>query len=155
MHCPTCNAKDTKVIDSRMTGDGMGIRRRRECEKCGHRFSTIEEMEILDLVVVKRDGRREQYRRDKLEGGLRKALQKRPTTEESFHRLVGTIERDLQRKKKSEITASEIGEMVMHRLRTFDKIAYIRFASVYRAFEDVDTFARELQSLVKKGKRGR
>ena len=152
MHCLSCNAKDTKVIDSRLASDGAGIRRRRECERCGQRFSTIEEMEILDLAVVKRDGRREQYRRDKLESGLRKALEKRPVTREKLHALLGAIERDLQRKKKSEITTREIGEMVMHRLKTFDKVAYIRFASVYRAFEDVDTFARELRTLVKKRK---
>lgn len=153
MHCPICTTKETKVIDSRLAADGLSIRRRRECEKCGQRFSTVEEMEILDLTVVKRDGRREQYRRDKIESGLRKALQKRPVTEEAIHSLVGQIERDLQRKKKSEITAREIGEVVMHRLKGFDKVAYIRFASVYRAFEDVDTFARELRSLAKKRKK--
>ncbi len=148
MRCPICNAADTKVIDSRLTGDGIGIRRRRECEKCEHRFSTVERVELLDLAVVKRDGRREAYRREKVASGLRKALEKRPYTEDRFQKLVGEIERDIQRAKKDEITSGEIGEMVMNRLKGFDKIAYIRFASVYRSFEDVDQFAGELAALI-------
>jgi transcriptional repressor NrdR len=151
MCCPVCNNKDTKVVDSRMGGDGASIRRRRECEKCGFRFSTLEEVEILDLSVVKRDGRREAYSRDKIESGLRRALEKRPYTQSDFKNLVGTVERDIQKKRKSEMTSKEIGEIIMNRLHHFDKVAYIRFASVYRSFEDVKTFERELKKL--KGKK--
>ncbi|MBI4457620.1 transcriptional repressor NrdR [Candidatus Uhrbacteria bacterium] len=148
MRCPVCNFSDTKVVDSRMTGDGLRIRRRRECMKCGYRFSTFEEVEILDVSVVKRDGRREPYLREKLENGLRKALEKRPFTGERFKSLVGSIERDIQKKKKAELTSREIGEIVMKRLRQFDTIAYIRFASVYRSFTDVKTFQDEIDKLM-------
>ena len=148
MRCPICNAADTKVVDSRLTGDGIGIRRRRECEKCGHRFSTVERVELLDLAVVKRDGRREMYRREKIASGLRKALEKRPYTEDQFQKLLGEVERSIGRTKKDEITSAEIGEIVMNCLKKFDKVAYIRFASVYRSFEDVDEFAKELGALL-------
>jgi len=148
MRCPICNAADTKVVDSRLMGDGIGIRRRRECEKCGFRFSTVERVELLDLAVVKRDGRREMYRREKIASGLRKALEKRPYTEDQFQKLLGEVERNIGRTKKDEITSSEIGEIVMECLRKFDKVAYIRFASVYRSFEDVDEFAKELGALL-------
>lgn len=153
MHCPVCGNVDTKVVDSRMGGDGASIRRRRECEKCGYRFSTLEEVEILDLSVVKRDGRREPYDREKLESGLRKALEKRSFTSSDFKTLLGSIERDFQKKRKSEVTSAEIGEIVMNRLKTFDKVAYIRFASVYRSFEDVKTFEKELKKLKNKNKK--
>jgi transcriptional repressor NrdR len=136
-----------------MTADGMGIRRRRECEKCSYRFSTLEGVEILDLTVVKRDGRRDSYRREKIASGLRKALEKRPYTVEQFQKLVGEIERDIQRARKDELTSAEVGEIVMDRLRRFDKVAYIRFASVYRSFEDVDRFAAELRSLLEPKKK--
>ncbi len=147
MRCTVCNYKDTKVIDSRLAQNGMSIRRRRECLKCKFRFSTLEEGEILDLTVVKRDGRREAYSREKLESGLRKALQKRPVTAERFKDLVNAIERDLQKTRKNEVTSGVIGEIVMDRLKQFDKVAYIRFASVYRAFEDVKTFQEALENL--------
>ncbi|MBI4280582.1 transcriptional repressor NrdR [Candidatus Uhrbacteria bacterium] len=153
MRCPICNYQDTKVIDSRMASDGMSIRRRRECERCDYRFSTMEEMELLDLMVVKRDGRREPYSREKLERGLRKALEKRQYTDLEFQKLIHSIERDVQKKKRNELRSSEIGEMVMNRLRSFDKVAYIRFASVYRAFEDVKTFQQELNALLGKERR--
>lgn len=148
MHCPACNSADTKVVDSRMSGDGMSIRRRRECERCGHRFSTLESLEILELTVVKRDGSRQPYSSDKLEAGLRRALQKRAITADDFRKLVNLIERDIQKLKKDEVTSAEVGEIVMHRLQQFDKVAYIRFASVYRSFEDVKTFERELKRLM-------
>lgn len=148
MHCPVCNYNDTKVVDSRLSSDGMSIRRRRECEKCGYRFSTKEETELLDLMVVKRDGRREPYSREKLERGLHKALEKRQYTDLDFQNLVHGIERDIQKKKKNELRSSDVGEIVMRRLRNFDKVAYIRFASVYRAFEDVDSFQEELNRLL-------
>ncbi len=153
MHCPVCKHEDTKVVDSRLATDGGAIRRRRECEKCGYRFSTNEEVELLDLTIVKRDGRRESYSRAKLENGLKKSLQKRPVTDASFRSLSQRIERDIQRLKSDEITSADLGEIVMNQLKTFDKVAYIRFASVYRQFEDVASFKRELDKLAKKKKR--
>ncbi len=149
MQCPVCNYKDTKVNDSRISGDGLSIRRRRECRKCRYRFSTTEEVEILDLAIIKRDARREPYSRNKLARGLETALEKRPITAERFKKLLNNIERDLQKKKKREITSSDVGEIVMKQLKKFDKVAYIRFASVYRSFEDVDTFRKELAKLTK------
>lgn len=152
MYCPVCNNKDTKVIDSRLAADGMAIRRRRECEKCDFRFSTVEEVTLLDLTVIKRDGRREAYSREKLVGGLERSLEKRPYTEIDFQKLIHRIERDVQKKRRGELTSAELGEIVMRVLKKFDKIAYIRFASVYRAFEDVATFERELKELSKRKK---
>lgn len=154
MRCPVCTSEDTKVVDSRIAADGLGIRRRRECEACEYRFSTVEEVEILDLAVTKRDGRREPYLREKLEAGLRRALEKRPCTPDQFKSLVGGVERDIQKRKKDEVSSEEIGEIVMSQLREFDTVAYIRFASVYRAFADVKTFQEELDRL-EKGARGK
>ena len=150
MYCAVCNHKDTKVIDSRISTDGASVRRRRECDKCGFRFSTLEEVELMDLMVVKRDGRRESYSRDKLIRGLEKALEKRPYTDQSFQGLVHKIERNIQKKTHGQITTAELGDIVMANLKTFDKVAYIRFASVYRSFEDVKTFERELNKLIGK-----
>jgi transcriptional repressor NrdR len=154
MRCVACNHKESKVIDSRLSQGGMSIRRRRQCLKCQFRFSTVEESEILDLTVVKRDGRREAYMREKLESGLRKAFQKRAITAENFKELVNQIERDLQRRKRNEVTTREIGEVVMNRLKHVDTVAYIRFASVYRAFEDVKTFQDALEHLAQSSKAG-
>ena len=153
MHCPVCNHEDTRVVDSRLTGEGTAIRRRRECDACGYRFSTNEEIELLDLTVVKRDGVRQAYSREKMEHGLKKALEKRPVTDAAFRTLVHGIERDIQRKKEDELTSADIGEIVMNRLKSFDKVAYIRFASVYRQFEDVDSFSKELEQLVSRSKK--
>lgn len=152
MRCPVCDSDDTKVVDSRVAADGLSIRRRRECEKCDFRFSTVEAMEIMDLAVFKSDGRREPYAREKLESGLRKALEKRPHAPERFRALISAIECDIQRMRKSEVKSSEIGEIVMKHLRKFDSVAYIRFASVYRSFEDVQTFKDELERLVSKSR---
>ena len=152
MFCAVCNHKDTKVIDSRISTDGASVRRRRECEKCGFRFSTLEELELLDLTVVKRDGRRESYSREKMIRGLEKALEKRPYTDQDFQSLVHKIERNIQKKTHGQITTGELGDIVMNHLKTFDKVAYIRFASVYRSFEDVKTFERELNKLMGKNK---
>jgi transcriptional repressor NrdR len=149
MFCPICRHHETHVVDSRVTTDGMTIRRRRECEKCQYRFSTTEEMELLDIVVVKHDGRRETYAREKLKRGILQSLTKRPYTEDGFERLIHQIERDIQKKKKREITSSEVGELVMKHLSKFDTVAYIRFASIYRAFEDVSKFQSEIQTLKK------
>lgn len=152
MKCPVCHFEDTKVIDSRMSGDGFLIRRRRECLKCEFRFSTHEEMEILDLVIVKRDGRRENYNRDKVAAGLKKALEKRDVDEEKFKKLIYCIERDLQVINKNEIDSKDIGEIVMKNLKKLDKVAYIRYASVYQSFECLEEFSEELDKLLKNKK---
>lgn len=124
------------------------IRRRRECLKCGYRFSTKEETEILDLTILKRDGRKEAYDKEKVKRGLLIALEKRPYDTEGLNQLIHTIERDIQKLKKSEVTSQEIGEIVMANLDKFDKIAYIRFASVYRQFKDVEVFYKEIDKLI-------
>ena len=154
MYCAVCNHKDSKVIDSRISTDGASVRRRRECEKCGFRFSTLEEVELLDLTVIKRDGRRESYSREKMIRGLEKSLEKRPYTDQAFQKLVHKIERDVQKKRRGQLTSEELGEILMKHLKVFDKVAYIRFASVYRSFEDVETFEDELRKLKRKS-RGR
>lgn len=152
MKCPVCYYQDTKVVDSRVASDGLSIRRRRECLKCGFRFSTYEEIEILDLTIVKRDGRKEAYSREKIVRGLRKSLEKRPITEERFKKLINAIERDIQALRKNEITSNQVGQIVMKNLKKVDQIAYIRFASVYQSFKDVQTFQRELNKLIKNKK---
>lgn len=139
-------------MDSRVAADGLSIRRRRECLKCGYRFSTYEEVEILDLTVVKRDGRKENYGRDKLVKGLKRALEKRPITEEKFKKLVSLIERDIQSLRKNEIISDQIGQIVMKQLKKIDQVAYIRFASVYESFKDAQSFKRELNKLIKSKK---
>jgi transcriptional repressor NrdR len=151
MRCPVCNFKSTRVVDSRLATDGMSVRRRRECEKarCGFRFSTAEEAELLDVSIVKRDGKREAYLREKLISGLKKALEKRPYTDAQFHNLVQKIERDIQKRRSGEITSIELGEILMKQLKRFDKVAYIRFASVYHSFEGLDVFEKELKKLIK------
>jgi transcriptional repressor NrdR len=150
MNCPACGEHDTKVIDSRMLTNGGGIRRRRECGVCDFRFSTIEEIQILDLSVIKRDGMREPYSRSKLSNGLKKSFEKRPISNDDFLRLLQIIERDIQILKKSEVTTGEIGEIVMKRLKRIDEVAYIRFASVYQAFPDVKSFHNAIEQLFKK-----
>lgn len=153
MRCPICYHEETKVLDSRSASDDLAIRRRRECAKCGFRFSTYEEIELLDLMVVKRDGRREVYSREKLEKGLRRALEKRPTDGDKFKQLVNNIERDIQvhvknKKTGPAIGSEDIGEIVMKNLKKVDKVAYIRFASVYKSFTDAGEFAEEIKSLL-------
>lgn len=150
MRCPVCNNRDTSVVDTRAADDNLAVRRRRECDKCHYRFSTLEEMELLDIVVIKQDGQRESYSREKIENGVKRSLTKRPFTQENFHRLIHAIERDIQKKKAREVGSAEIGEIVMKHLRLFDKVAYIRFASVYRDFKDVKTFEKEISKLGKK-----
>ena len=149
MKCPICYYNDTKVVDSRVSTDGSSIRRRRECLKCSFRFSTYEEIELLELVIVKRDGRREAYSRDKLISGLKKSCEKRPITADRFKRLIHAIERDLQKLKKSEITSKQIGVAVMKNLKKLDQIAYIRYASIYESFKDATDFKKELNKLIK------
>lgn len=150
MKCPACNFNDTKVVDSRAATDGFSIRRRRECLKCGFRFSTYEEMEILNLSIVKRDGHKESYGRDKMIKGLKRALEKRSITDDDFKKLVNRIERDLQLLKKNEVTTQQIGQIVMKNLRKTDQVAYIRYASVYESFKDAQTFQKELNKLLEK-----
>jgi len=148
MRCPNCDNSDTKVLDSRPVEDGSAIRRRRECDKCGFRFSTYEEIEILDLSVIKRDGSTQPYTREKLERGIQRAFEKREHTDQTFKKIISGIEQDIQKKAKdSQIVSSEIGEIVMKRLKRVDKVAYIRFASVYRQFADVEEFKEVLEKL--------
>lgn len=153
MICPVCHFQDTKVVDSRVINDGMSIRRRRECLKCNFRFSTYEEMEILDLSVVKQDGSKENYSRDKLMKGLRRSFEKRPITEDRFKKLVNSIERDLQAINKGEVSSAKIGIIIMKYLKRIDKVAYIRFASVYQDFKDLETFQEELGKLTRRKKK--
>jgi transcriptional repressor NrdR len=151
MKCPSCHFSETKVLDSRSVSDGLAIRRRRECLKCGFRFSTYEEVEILNLTVIKRNGGKDNYSREKLESGLKKALEKRPVTGDEFKKLIGNIERDIQIRGKDEIKTSDIGEIVMKRLKKLDEVAYIRFASVYQSFRDAETFHKEINKLLREG----
>lgn len=153
MKCPVCYYQDTKVIDSRVASDGLSIRRRRECLKCGFRFSTYESIEILDLTVVKKDGTKELYSRDKLMRGLKRSLEKRPITEDKFKKLIGSIERDLQVLRRAEVTSGRVGKIIMKHLRKIDQIAYIRFASVYQSFDNIETFKKELDKLITKKKK--
>lgn len=148
MRCPSCSHEDTKVIDSRVASDGLSIRRRRECEKCAFRFSTYEELEILELIVSKRDGREEPYTRDKLESGIRKALEKRPVERDDYRRLVSEIEQEIQKKREDgKIESREIGRITMKKLKDFDLVAYLRFTSVYQQFENITEFKKALQKL--------
>ncbi|KKU48110.1 transcriptional regulator NrdR [Candidatus Uhrbacteria bacterium RIFCSPLOWO2_12_FULL_46_10] len=147
MKCPACNFLETKVIDSRLSAEGVAIRRRRECLKCEFRFSTYEEVQILDLTIIKRDGSREPYSREKLVAGLKKSFEKRPITRDDLARLVQIIERDIQVLRKPEVSSLAIGEIVMKRLRQIDEVAYIRFASVYQGFKDAEMFHRAIEQL--------
>lgn len=149
MKCPICLYQDTKVIDSRISSDGLSIRRRRECLKCVFRFSTYEEMEILDLTVVKRDGIKESYNREKIIKGLKKALEKRIITDDKFKKLIHSIERDIQAIHKNEVVSNKIGKIIMKHLKKVDQVAYIRFASVYESFKDAIEFRKELNKLIK------
>ncbi len=148
MRCPNCQNEDTKVLDSRPVDEGEAIRRRRECEKCEFRFSTYEEIEILDLTVVKKDGSKQMFTKEKLERAIRLPMDKRPHTDETLRKLLSSIEIEIQKKAKDgEISSAEIGEIVMKKLKKTDKVAYIRFAAVYREFEDVEEFKEELKKL--------
>lgn len=155
MRCPVCGTEETRVVDSRAIENGAAIRRRRECPKCDHRFSTVEQVELLRLMVVKKDGRREPYQREKLEGGIRKALEKRPVAEGRVRELLAAIERDLQVEGDEEITSRTVGSVVIRHLKGLDEVAYIRFASVYKSFRDAETFGTELKRLRKMGRASR
>ncbi|MBI2082562.1 MAG: transcriptional repressor NrdR [Deltaproteobacteria bacterium] len=150
MKCPFCNHSETSVIDSRLAKEGEMIRRRRECESCQKRFTTYERVEELMPVIVKKDGRRAPYDRNKVLSGIHKACEKRPVATETIEKIVDQIEREIQELGEKEISSSEIGERVMRELHKLDQVAYVRFASVYRQFKDLNEFMDELQGLLKK-----
>ncbi len=147
MRCPNCGAGDSKVIDSRPVEEGNSIRRRRECLACQKRFTTFEVLESLQIIVIKKNGEKELFDRTKLLGGILKATQKRPVNAED---IVNSVENELQNSLKNEVTTTEIGEMVMEKLKAADKVAYVRFASVYREFTDVNNFLDELMELIRR-----
>ena len=153
MRCPSCRREDTKVIDSRISGAGISIRRRRACKRCDFRFSTVEEVQILDLTVIKRNGAREPYSRDKLQLGLEKSFEKRPITTGDLLHLVQIIERDIQLLRQPEVSSKTIGDIVMKRLKQVDEVAFIRFASVYQGFKDADMFHQAIEQLNVRGRR--
>jgi transcriptional repressor NrdR len=146
--CPSCRKSETRVVDSR--DDESVVRRRRECLGCKHRFTTYERMEAPRLFVVKKDGRREQYNRDKVLSGLRRACEKRPVADAKMEELTASLERELFSRGESEVQSALIGEKLMEALKSLDKVAYIRFASVYRSFRDVESFQAELADLLAK-----
>lgn len=150
MRCPKCGCQDDKVIDSRASREGATIRRRRECIACGYRFTTYEEIERAGLVVVKRDNRREEFSKEKLLSGLRKACQKRPVSPKAIEDLVERIVNDISDRYEREVPAEEIGRQVMEGLREVDEVAYVRFASVYRRFQEATDFVHEVQKLESK-----
>lgn len=149
MICPFCSHNETKVVDSRDTNEGKITRRRRECLKCSARFSTYEEVELLRLTVVKKDGSKTDYDKTKIENGIKKALEKRPVSQEKFAKLMGDIEYCLHSLEKPEITTREIGRLVLAKLRQLDEVAYVRFASVYKSFGSIESFKRELDTFDK------
>ena len=149
MKCPFCNAADTKVIDSRPADDNSSIRRRRQCEVCGKRFTTYEKLETMPLMVIKKDNSRETYDRSKIESGIIHSCHKRPVSTQQISALVDEIENTIFNMEEKEIPTSVIGELVMRKLKDLDPVAYVRFASVYREFKDVNTFMDELGKLLK------
>ncbi len=148
MRCPFCAKDDTRVLDSRDSAEGTIIRRRRECEACKRRFTTYERIEELNPLVVKKDGRREAFDRDKLLSGLKKAVEKRPVSPDQLEVFVTAIERKLQELGEKEVPSSKLGELVMEKLPTLDEVAYVRFASVYRSFRDISEFMDELKDIL-------
>ena len=150
MKCPYCGNPDTRVIDSRPAEDGSSIRRRRSCDTCGKRFTTYEKVETITLIVIKKDNNREQYDRGKIEKGILQACYKRPVPAEVIRKTVEQIETEIFNREEKEIPSKVIGEIVMHKLKDLDEVAYVRFASVYREFKDVNTFMEELKSILDK-----
>jgi len=153
MKCPFCGHAENKVIDSRISKDGKAVRRRRECLNCAKRFTTYEYVEDVLPMVVKKDGRREQFDRQKILNGIKKACEKRPISMESIDKLVENVEQACQEMQIEEISSTIIGEKIMNELNAFDGVAYVRFASVYRQFRDVGEFMSELKDLLSKGKK--
>lgn len=150
MKCPYCGNPDTRVIDSRPAEDGSSIRRRRSCDTCGKRFTTYEKVETIPLIVIKKDNNREQYDWGKIEKGILQACYKRPVPAEVIRKTVEQIETEIFNREEKEIPSKVIGEIVMHKLKDLDEVAYVRFASVYREFKDVNTFMEELKSILDK-----
>ena len=148
MRCPFCDNEDTKVIDSRPIDDGKAIRRRRECEKCGKRFTTYEKVETTIIMIIKKDGSRQAFDRDKLMNGIIKACEKRPVALADIEGVVDSIECGLNNMMEKEVKSTFLGELVMEQLKDLDEVAYVRFASVYRSFKDVNTFIKEIEALV-------
>ncbi len=150
MKCPYCGSEGTRVIDSRPAEDNCSIRRRRMCDGCGKRFTTYEKVETIPLIVIKKDNNREQYDRSKIEAGILRACHKRPVSAAKINRLVDEIETEVFNREEKEIESSVIGEIVMDKLRGLEAVAYVRFASVYREFKDINTFMNELKKILDK-----
>jgi transcriptional repressor NrdR len=148
--CPYCGSPNTRVVDKRESEDKKAVRRRRECTKCGKRFTTYERVETLDILVIKKDGVREPFDRDKIRSGIVKACIKRPVTAEQIDKITDEVEAEIRLKPEKEIPSQKIGEMVISKLKKLDKVAYIRFASIYREFADLADFQKALRELLKK-----
>ncbi len=153
MKCPFCENSDTRVIDSRPTEEGHAIRRRRECDVCGKRFTTYEKVEEVFFMVVKKDGSREAFDRNKVINGMLKACEKRPVSMADIESVASEVERSLNNMMEKEVESSVIGEEIMRRLKDLDEVAYVRFASVYRQFKDVNTFVEEIEKMLREGKK--
>ena len=151
MRCPFCGKDNTRVIDSRPAEDGNAIRRRRECDVCRKRFTTYEKVEMIPLIVIKKDNNREQYNRGKIENGVLRACYKRPASAEEIQKCIDRIETKIFSLEEKEIPSSAIGEIVMDELKKLDEVAYVRFASVYREFKDVNTFMDEIKKILDRG----
>lgn len=152
MLCPKCQNNGSRVIDSRPTDDGKAIRRRRECEECGFRFTTFERIEVIPLLVVKKNGDREEFNREKVLRGLVRSAEKRPVSMEQMEQIVDRVENKVRESGENEISTNLIGEYVMEELVNLDEIAYIRFASVYRQFKDMSVFLKEMQEIIEREK---
>ena len=150
MKCPYCNHADTRVIDSRPAEDGTSIRRRRSCDECSKRFTTYEKIETIPLIIIKKDNNREQYDRSKIEAGVLRACYKRPVSAEEIQKTIDAVETEIFKREEKEISSTVIGEIVMEKLKELDAVAYVRFASVYREFKDVNTFMAELKKILDK-----
>ena len=148
MKCPYCNHPDTRVIDSRPAEDGSAIRRRRSCDECGKRFTTYEKVETIPLIIIKKDNNREQYNRSKIERGIIRACYKRPVSAEAIQKAVERIEIKIFNLEAKEVSCTDVGEIVMDELKELDEVAYVRFASVYREFKDVNTFMDEIKKMM-------
>ncbi|MFY9402362.1 MAG: transcriptional regulator NrdR [Candidatus Omnitrophota bacterium] len=155
MRCPYCRHKEDKVVDSRSTAEESAVRRRRECLKCGKRFTTYEYVEEVSFMVIKKDGRREPFDRKKILAGVLRACEKRPISIEKMEEIVLQVERAIQKRSDREVSSSRIGELVMEKLKNLDDVAYVRFASVYRQFKDVGQFMVELKDILGKDKKKR
>ena len=152
MHCPFCGHPETRVVDSRLAGEGVQVRRRRECERCTERFTTFETAQLAMPAIIKRDHRRQPFDEDKLRRGLRRALEKRPVSDEQLEAAIDRIGRALRAIGEREVPSRRVGELVMDALRDLDQVAYVRFASVYRSFEDIDAFRTEIERLERRNR---